>query len=408
MGQLELQDLLSEVADGVEPAGPDIVDRALGQARRRRALRLAAVPALVAAVAAVVLVPPQVRTDTLQPATPSGADPAIPRALPEYSNLTAHAKDAPGGRAVAILNYYVRDTPRAVALGADASTYRRLGPDGDVLYFDGAVLSPDGTRAALALPGGAIGIQNLRTGTITPIGPAANGDRVRQLGFSPDGKMLLVVRSGNGITLLAAQNSIEVPLLPLIPDAFAFSPDGQRIALQFKGLIRIVDRAGKTLNEIDIASTGARLGGPNAWSPDGRFLVTVHTPGGGNVPCTFRFVPTGKSADAPQQQIITDGAMVAWRGDAEILVQEGNGATNVLTARGVRTGSRTVLADLRDAYVSSVATGLIGTAEARPPGDPDFGPWPTWLVASIVVACTLLVLLIGGVVLVIRRVRRLA
>ncbi len=406
MGQLELQDLLSEVADGVEPAGPDIVDRALGQARRRRALRLAAVPALAAVVAAVVLVPPQVRTDTLQPAAPSGADPAIPRNLPEYSMLTAYAKDAPGGRALAILNYYVMDTPRAVAVGADAGTYRRLGPGSDVLHFDGAALTPDGTRAALALPDGAISIQNLRTGALTRIRQADGSERPSQLGFSPDGRTLLVVRTGKEAALLDARTGAETPLLTPAPDAFAFSPDGQRIAVQLKGVIRIVDRTGKTLTEIDIASTGARLGGQNAWSPDGRFLVTVHTPGGGNVPCTFRFVPTDKSTDGPPEQIVTDGAMVAWRNDAELLVQEGTGSASVLTARGVRTGSRTVLADLRGAYVSSVATGLIDTAKSHPPGDPDFGPWPTWLVAAIVAACTLLVLLIGAVLLVVRRVRR--
>jgi hypothetical protein len=407
MGQLELRDLLSDVAGGVEPAGPDLVDRALSQARRRRAVRLAAVPAaaLVAALAAATLMLPQARTDSLQPAAPSENVPAMPRKLPGFSLLTAHAKDAPAGRALAILDYYYRDTPRVVALGADANTHRRLGPDGDALYFGGAALSPDGTRAALALPGEAISIQDLRTGRITSLRPASTsaGDRRARIGFAPDGDTVLVIRTDQGAALVNARTGAETKLLAQTPDEFAFSPDGQRIAVQFGGLIRIVDRTGKTLREIDIASTGARIGSTQAWSPDGRFLVTVHAPGGGNVPYTFRFVATDgdiSATDVPPARIITDGSMVAWRNNQEILVQERTGDASVLTVRGVRSGSRTVLADLGGASVSFVAADLIGTAGSRPAGDPDFGPWPTWLVIASVAGAALLVLLV------LRRIRR--
>lgn len=406
MGQLELRDLLSEVADGVEPGGPDIVDRALGTARRRRTIRLVALPAaaVVAVLAATAVSLPNLRSDALRPAAPADSA-TVPREVPDYSMLTAHAADAPAGDALAILNYYVWDTPRVVALGTDADTYRRLGPGGDPLYFDGAVLSPDGRRAALALPDGAISVQDLRTGRIKLLHAADGGDRPRQLGFAPDGDSLLVTRAGRGAVLLDARTGAETELLAETPENFAFSPDGERIAVQFGGVIRIVDRTGKTRHEVDIASTGARLGGPNAWSPDGRFLVTVHTPGGGNVPCTFRFVATDSgvaAADAPPTRTITDGAMVAWGDNDEILVQERSQQANVLTVHGVRTGSRTVLADLGSAHLSSVAIDLIGAAGSRPAGDPDFGPWPTWLIASIVVATILLVLLLAGLWLVVR------
>ncbi len=137
--------------------------------------------------------------------------------------------------------------------------------------------------------------------------------------------------------------------------------------------------------------------------------MTVHAPGGGKVPYTFRFVATDSgiaATDVPPTQIITDGSMVAWRNNQEILVQEGIGDTTVLTVRGVRSGSRTVLAELGEARVSSVATALIGTAGSRPAGDPDFGPWPTWLVIAIAIVTAIVVGAALLVLLVLRRIRR--
>jgi hypothetical protein len=414
MSQLLLRDLLADVAEGAPPVDPRVVDSALGQARRRRAARWIALPAaslVVVVLAALALLGglPQLRGDALQPAA-GEAPPTVPTTIEDFSYLTAPVGRAPAGRAIAVLSYYKMDLVRTVVLGADRDTYRLLEPEQqDTAEYGSAVLSPDGSVAAVERSAGAIDLLNLGTGAVKHLQLPNREGRAEVLAFSPDGKTLAAgVRTAAGGTavpyLVDVQTSTAAQLLTRGVSELAFSPDGQRVAVQSGGEITVVDRAGRALRVIDIAATGAQLGGRNAWSPDGRFLVTVHTPGGGPVPCTFRFIPVDPAtpaADVPAPRKYTDTRMVGWRSPTEMVLEEYQAPNFLLTVRNVRTADRTVLATVGGGTVDAVAAGLLSELEKRPAGKPDFGPWPAWLwwtlgLGTLLLALTTLVLVWVG------------
>src|SRR4029453_16828616 len=99
--------------------------------------------------------------------------------------------------------------------------------------------------------------------------------------FSPDGRSIswstveYPMESYVGLNLLNLATGKSRRLFAEPFWAAAFSPDGQQIAVQAASRldqIVILDRSGRETTTFDVKGT---LAGANAWSPDGRLLVTI-------------------------------------------------------------------------------------------------------------------------------------
>ncbi|MDQ1645140.1 MAG: hypothetical protein QOJ50_1324 [Cryptosporangiaceae bacterium] len=385
MGQLDLQELLAGAAAEARPAGPDLIERAVADARRRRGRRLVAVPSLLAVVTAVaLLLVPVVRSAPLLPA--AGGGPGFPAVTAGFSHLTANARTAPAGRAIAVVQYYWWDSVRTVVLGADRDTYRDLDPGlGSASFYGQAVLSPDGTLAAVARGAGQLDLVTLRTGKVRTVRLSEPSFQAVAYAFSPDGRTLAAGLtthlSDAGPLLLVDVARGSITPLPLDGvSEFAFSPDGQRIATQSGGVVSISDRSGVVQRSFPVPRSEARLGGPNAWSPDGRYLVTVHESGGGGGPAEFTFLPVDPAdKGAPATRSYPAASLLGWRSGTELVLGENRDPGQLISIVDLVSGRRQVVSSVTGGAVTAVAAGLLTEAGTRPAGDPDFGPWPSWL-----------------------------
>lgn len=193
-------EMLRERLDAVarECPVPDVADRALRTARRRRMRRYVGSPVIAAvAVAAAVfggmsLAGPPAPTP-VQPAAGPGSIPD--RIFPMDAAALPSVTDKPIGRAAVF--YTQAETGASILVGADGATYRRLPlPRASTA---GAVLSPDGTRLAyvddfgVGEPGlptskQAVKVLDLRTGHTRSYKTPFN--YFAELQWSPDGQYI--------------------------------------------------------------------------------------------------------------------------------------------------------------------------------------------------------------------------
>lgn len=146
---------------------------------------------------------------------------------------------------------------------AKGTEVRRIRPAGGPLAF-----SPDGRLLA-----GGDRLWQVATGRQLRTLP--NSAKLRQVLFSPDGKMLAAAEQGKGVRRWDIASGQELPRLeqPGELEGIAFSRDGRILAAASAQAVRLHEAAsGKVLRTIEPA------GGPVAFSEDGKILATGGSP----------------------------------------------------------------------------------------------------------------------------------
>jgi len=156
-------------------------------------------------------------------------------------------------------------------------------------YYDGAVLSPDGTRLALLLqlryPDGQepeqLAVLDIRTGRLTRVAGSSQVAEIDAVSWAPDGKRLVFSayrqNPNGGLYTVDLATKRVTPLLVRGAGARApaWSPDGRTVAF-----VRGTSRA-SSIWLLDLRDGRTRRlthGGVDvapAWSPDGKALVFV-------------------------------------------------------------------------------------------------------------------------------------
>lgn len=326
--------------------------------------------------------------------------PSLPDRMARYSYLTTKASDHPPGRAIALyqhgFGFEQRDDPQLLVLGADGDVYRRVdlaeargtfATIGDRGLPPAMVLSPDGTRVAIGGPGD-VAVLDLSTGrAATWPAPGA----ATPLAWSPDGNTLAVAL---GHTQLALYD-MRAPGPPNViytgsVEMAAFSPDGQKIAVQDGAALVLLDRTGKVL--ASLPTGGANLATSTAWSPDGRWLALrsrqlIPERGAYLEQISVVFIdPSGNNATAPAALATSAEFAGAWTGPDRFLVKQGEDFVEV----DLKTGRTRVLTTFTSAPFDNYmmasmqfASGLLLDVSTRSAGSPERGPWPAWLRISV-------------------------
>ena len=230
---------------------------------------------------------------------PPSSSPAFPTAVATYSWFVSHGDlDMPATMIFQNgIGVEFMDSPQAVALGVDGSTYRRLGAaeqrsvptdQGDPAAM---VLSADGTFAVIAGANGhgSVLVRSLVDGTdrevsigvgrsAVPLSIASDGDHV--LVLLGDGEMSRYTDppfSGALALLDLSSGDLLEYSLDAVTSA-ALAPDASRVVAQTSQGAVMMDAAGHSIHELPAELTGQAFG-DDAWSPDGTRLVTlVHDP----------------------------------------------------------------------------------------------------------------------------------
>jgi hypothetical protein len=398
------------------PAAPAI-ERVM-KPRRPRVNRwlvpVAAALAVVAVLVAVVIRP------GVSGVAQGNRQPSLPDRFAGYSSLTNKVSDSPPGRAIALyqhgLGMELNDEPQLLVLGADSDVYRRV----DLAEELGVrasvndrglpppmVLSPDGARVAI---GGSadMAVLDLETGhwTTWP-GPGA----VVPLAWSPDGKTLAVAL---GRTQLALYD-MRAPGPPSTiytgsVEMAAFSPDGEKIAVQDSVAVVLINRSGMVL--ASLSTGGANLATSTAWSPDGHWLALrsrrlIPERGAYREEVSVVFADPQGGNTIPPAALPTSAEFAgAWRGVDRFLVKQGENFVEV----DLKTGQTRVVSTFTSAPFDNYmmgsmqfASGLLLDARLRSAGGAERGPWPTWLRISAGAGIAFLGLLTALVVWLVRR-----
>jgi len=419
---------LAVLADAVPIPSPAGVPRLAPAPSRHRGGWF--VPAAVGACVVLVVLGVVLLNGGPWRTTVAPADPRRPATVPRVFGgdnlLTASVQRAPAGRAAVVISeefdeYLFMESAQTLVVGADSNSYRTLGSNdySGELYFS-AQLSWDGRWVAAGLQDGDIRLLDLETGDERRIRVPGGDGMTGILAAAPDWRHLVAgvwVQDPNGGSptlrpyLLDLRTGDAMPLFDDTVKAAAFSPDGTRIAVQAVGRIYVVNLAGRQLSSI--ATGSADLAGDGAWSPDGRFLVTVERSSDNEWPWppdTVRFVPVDPAtpkAEIPPTLRAHVRNVVGWRSTDELVLGE-HRPDNALIVRDVRTGKSRVLAAMPFiGGVDSAALGLLPDLTTRPVGGEDRGPWPMWFVVPLVVVGSVVAAVVAGIVWLARRRRRL-
>lgn len=421
-----LREQLHRASEDVTPS-PGLVRHvrtgARARLRRRRATGLLAVAAMTAAV---VLGVPAAQTwlgpDLPVPAAnePTAPPATLPDPLAGYSYRTGAVSAAPPGRAVALYQHgfgvELMDLPQAVVVAADADVYRRLDlaedRAGAETQGDPApmLLSPDGTLVAVGDHSAVrsdVAVVDLRTGGVRRY-PVDGARSVLPVAWSPDGQRLAYLggpeptdphsgsRPTGAVTLLDLETG-QGRTLPgeAAEGGVAFAPDGTEVAVQHVGggsAVQVWDVAGGRERTVELPP-GHRLGGADAWSPDGALLATSHGVDG----VSFADA-SGRGGDVPPTLAPGDrgqGRVLGWASPEEVYVLgddpggDPSGPDRWWVTRVALDGSGTErLTSVPTSGGSygvgrfQLASALLPDLRVRPAGDVDRGPWPPLLVSA--------------------------
>ncbi|HEX6686734.1 MAG TPA: hypothetical protein VF062_28475 [Candidatus Limnocylindrales bacterium] len=372
-------------------------------------LAAAAVAAIVAVIALTPLWPGKDGTPV------AGADgrPSLPERLPSYSWVQG-SLDGPFGRAIALYNNGTGHEDwgfwQVIVAGADRDSVRRI----DAAMLEGYPsdlarrLSPDGTKVAIGGEDDRIRILDLITGA-TRAFPVPHGMTTAPLAISPDGRRLAFasfpeIASEGTLYLLDLDSGVVSSPLGPVSGAAAFSPDGTRLAVHtwtVRGYTISVIGLDGELRWRQPVEESTQLSA-NSWSPDGKFLVTMHYSRG------YRVLDAENGWEAriaiPADVLPGCGgeAVLGWRSPTVVLLSDGDvsgTSSNLITEvdlanEQTRVLSRFDVGKLDDLAVCGVqlATALVPEMVTRPGSDPDRGTWPLWAVITAGVASVLVLL----------------
>lgn len=329
----------------------DVDHRAAGPAATAKRPRKPILPALIAAAvgALVVVVPAAISTARVPP-------PSMPTVFPaqvaSYSWFTAHGDL--GMPATMVFQNGVgvefMDFPQAVALGADGSTYRRIGTaeargipadQGDPADM---VLAADGTFAVIAGAGGHgnVIVHSFVDGTSRPV-PVGAGRSAIPLSIASDGDHVLVLLSDTEMspyTSFTMSLDGTLALLELSTGdlveydldgvrSAAISPDGTRIVAETANGAVVLDASGRGIQELPSELADARFAA-DAWSTSGTHVATVRfdpawveTEQGRVYTSTAALLVTDLSAAVAEIPLadVEAVALLGWRADDTLVVQ---------------------------------------------------------------------------------------
>lgn len=264
---------------------------AVGQARRRSALRSSSIGMGAALVVLALVYLPGLR----EPA--HVADPVFPATIARYSWYTGMLSSDRFETASLLYQNGVgvefMDTPQSVLLSTDGSTYRRLNEaesasipedQGDPAV---SLLSPDGTFVVVGSAGrtGEVQVVTLRDGRRRSV-PLGDGRTGLPISIGSDGGTVLLATSEEVVDRYADTDDLGLARLDLrtgevidYPEtrgvrAAALSPDGSRMVVTSGRGAELADAAtGRVTATLD-GSRRLSLDG-DAWSPDGRLVALV-------------------------------------------------------------------------------------------------------------------------------------
>lgn len=360
-------------------------------------LAAAAVVAILAVVALTPLWPGRDRS----PVTGADGRPSLPEHFPSYSWVQGRL-DGPFGRAVALYRNGTGHEDwgfwQLIVVGADRNALRRIDvpTDGNGMQSP-ALLSPDGTKVVIGDPRTMIRVIDLMTGNVRHYPIPQRGMATGPLAISPDGRRVVFIAypfmNGEGSVHLIDLDTGEVSV-EIGRDVIraAFSPDGARLALQSIGKVRLLRSDTTVQREISVAEE-TLLAGAQAWSPDGRHLLTIHYHRG------YEAIAVDGGADV-RFEIPLDrlpgcwgDAVLGWRSNTAVLLSDGDNrgtTSNLISEVDLATGgeprvlSRFDVASRDDLAVCDVrlAAALVPELVTRSGSHPDRGMWPWWAIIT--------------------------
>lgn len=360
----------------------------------------------------------------------AASGPVLPTTIAPYSGfagmLSAHRLEA---ASLLYQNGYgveFMDNPQAVLLGADGSTYRRLGEaEASTVAEDQgdpatSVLSPDGTFVVIgsSAPTGKVEVVTLGDSRRRAV-PTQAGRTTLPLAIGADGRTVLLATSGATVNRYApaGENELGLARLDLATGAVrgyptithvqgaALSPDGSRLAVTGQGAIRVLDTA---TGAVRTSFPGFAVLDGDAWSPDGRRLALVGQSRAEADGAEEDLVVVDVSGAKPVERRHPLGASsygssaIGWRDDATVLVHTRTGEpeenTSAMLWVDAATGAQTSFATYRPDGFTGAAMGGVDAARNLvmtwqvADRTVDRGPWPLPLGLGAAVLAGLLAL----------------
>jgi hypothetical protein len=411
-----------------------------------RGRAVAAVAAVLVTVAVTVW---SVPVRQLAAATPGNGASALPDRIapPPIGTLRVTDPFPIGSAAVLFSGMGTDDDGTVGVVDADTDRYRVLhlgveAPAGEVV-----LLSPDGTRLAHqadGIAGTRVDIVDLTDGTVQKLAAVAAGSEwTRPLGWSPDGRRIVVIdtvpANAHGSTYRSVVSLVEVATGTavhlatagdtggIVPGyAVAFAPDNQRLALQVDDTVMITDLEGRPKGTFRLRPDEV-LAGKGAWTPDGRALTVAKRRGDRWMLGTIDPATGAALADLGVPPVSScswriprpDGCVTAIRllgwepgGAALVVAYQPHPATSIDFTESIEIDQRIAYGQVRtvrllslapgaaapitrltapdDVLALDVADGLIGAGSTRAAKPPDgLGPrfW-FWLVVAAVAVAT--------------------
>jgi len=387
----------------------------LEERRVRRWPAVAMAGLAVASIVAVIALLPVWSGDRSRPVVAAGQRPTLPETFPPYA-FGQGVMDGPFGRAIAFYHngagHEDWSFSQLIVAGADENKYRQVRVPGYQLGIGiYARLTPDGTKIVTGGANGVLTVIDLLSGVRKDY-PTVATLYTAPLAVSADSRLVAYsvyfeFPTEGLICVLDLETGQVSPTLGVNAQHVAFSPSGA-LAIQIGQTVKVTEWSGEVTREIQLPDS-TELAGPQSWTPDGRFLVTLHE---GPVRVegdlihqgdrSYVFMPVDESTKAVPKPVPGKGllpgswgdSVLGWRSPTTMLVSgnDVNGTTsNLIVEVDITTGAHRVMSRFRvgrnaDLAVGDVqlATGLLAEMGMRSGANPDRGVWPTWLIVTVV------------------------